>query len=182
MPPDRAADAAMYRYALGEDAAFGEVYDALAGRLYGYLLRRCGDRALAEDLVQQTFLRIHCNRGHSHEGAELLPWAYSIAHRLLIDAWRRAGRTLPTANDSAHEPCAEEVLAARAVALRFEAELRRMPESQRCAFELLKLEGLSLREAADSLGITVTAVKLRAHRAYAALRHALGDVADLGAS
>jgi RNA polymerase sigma-70 factor (ECF subfamily) len=55
-----------------------------------------------------------------------------------------------------------------------EAELDRIPEAQRTAFELLRVEGLSQDEAAQRLGTTVSAVKLRAFRAYAALRAALG--------
>ncbi|HEY1958535.1 MAG TPA: sigma factor [Polyangiaceae bacterium] len=52
----RAASAAMDRYASGDDAAFGEIYDRLAPRLLGFLYRQTTDRARAEDLVQQTFL------------------------------------------------------------------------------------------------------------------------------
>jgi RNA polymerase sigma-70 factor (ECF subfamily) len=50
-----------------------------------------------------------------------------------------------------------------------------LPESQRTAFELLKQDGLTLAEAAAVLGVSVTAVKLRAHRAYQALRVAIGE-------
>ena len=178
MSADPAADAAMSRYACGDAAAFAEVYDALAPRLFRYLDRRTGNRALTEDLVQQTFLRIHLYRGRFQAGAEVLPWAYSIAHRLLIDAWRRNGRPPPDSRDDS-SPCPDAVLQARRLARHIEAELDRMPESQRCAFEMIKLEGLSLREAAEALGVTVTAVKLRAHRAYAALRLAIGDVSEL---
>jgi len=53
--------------------------------------------------------------------------------------------------------------------------LAKLPQSQRQAFELIKNEGLSVAEAAQVLGTTVAAVKLRAHRAYEALRGALGD-------
>jgi RNA polymerase sigma-70 factor (ECF subfamily) len=53
--------------------------------------------------------------------------------------------------------------------------LAKLPETQRVAFELLKQEGLSVAEAAQVLGTTPAAVKLRAHRAYEALRRALGD-------
>jgi RNA polymerase sigma-70 factor (ECF subfamily) len=53
------------------------------------------------------------------------------------------------------------------------AELSRIPETQRAAFELLRIEGLSQEEAARVLGTTVSAVKLRAFRAYAAIRAVL---------
>jgi RNA polymerase sigma-70 factor (ECF subfamily) len=55
-----------------------------------------------------------------------------------------------------------------------------LPEAQRVAFELVKHEGLSLAEAADVLGTTVAAVKLRAHRTYEALRAALGPAFEVG--
>src|SRR5688500_14586541 len=66
-----ALDAAMDRYARGEDAAFGEIYDRLAPRLFGFLLRYTRDRAKVEDVVQQTMLQMHRNRGRFLPGAEV---------------------------------------------------------------------------------------------------------------
>ena len=60
--------------------------------------------------------------------------------------------------------------------MRIGAELERLPENQRVAFELIKQDGLSVAEAAQVLGTTVAAVKLRAHRAYEALRAALAEL------
>lgn len=177
MSEEREIDAAMSRYAAGDDRAFEEVYDGLAPRLYAYALRRTRERSQAEDVVQQTFLRIHCNRGHFRDGAHALPWAYAIAHHLLVDGWRHHGHATPDLAGEA-PPAADDVLSARATARRIDEELTRMPESQRAAFELLKIEGLSLQEAADCLGVSVTAIKLRAHRAYVAIRTALGEVVD----
>jgi RNA polymerase sigma-70 factor (ECF subfamily) len=73
---------------------------------------------------------------------------------------------------------ADELIDGKRLARALEAELERLPESHRAAFELLKGEGLSIREAAEVLGATPTAVKLRAHRAYGALRAALGGLID----
>jgi RNA polymerase sigma-70 factor (ECF subfamily) len=69
----------------------------------------------------------------------------------------------------------EQLVEARRVAQRFADALARLPASQRTAFELLKQDGLTLADAAAVLGVTVTAVKLRAHRAYESLRIALGE-------
>ena len=66
------------------------------------------------------------------------------------------------------------------VAVRIERILARLPESQRTAFQLIKQEGLSVAEAAAVLGTTVAAVKLRAHRAYEALRVVVGDAGAAG--
>jgi RNA polymerase sigma-70 factor, ECF subfamily len=172
------ADTLMERYAQGDDAAFAMLYDHLAPRLHSYLLRRTGNRAQTEDLLQQTLLQMHCARGRFIPGARVLPWMYAIANRLIIDAFRKSGRetTLP-ADDDLHHPTsgADDLLHAQQMAGSIDKELRRIPETQRVAFELVKLEGLSLKEAAEALGTTVTSVKLRTHRAYEAIRRVLGD-------
>jgi RNA polymerase sigma-70 factor (ECF subfamily) len=183
--PPSAADLAMDRYARGEDAAFGELYDLIAPRLLGYLTRQTRDPARAEDLVQQTLLRIHRARGRFLAGGAVLPWAMAIARRLLIDDLRHrrgdhASRSLddePNLEPPDPAPTAVDLVVASQLLARVRRALAKLPDSQREAFELIKEDGLSLAEAADVLGTTVTAVKLRAHRAYVALREALGDLA-----
>jgi RNA polymerase sigma-70 factor (ECF subfamily) len=180
-----AADLAMDRYARGDDAAFAEIYDLLAPRLLGYLTRQTRDTARAEDLVQQTLLRIHRARGRFLPGAAVFPWAVAIARRLLIDdvRRRRGDGGVRSLDDDPHleptdpAPTAIELVAASQLLARVRRELAKLPASQREAFELIKEDGLSLAEAAAVVGTTVTAVKLRAHRAYLALREALGDLA-----
>jgi len=184
------ANAAMERYARGEDQAFSELYDALAPRLRRYLIRASRDAGRADDLLQQTMLQIHRARGRFIVGADVLPWAFAIARRLLIDSFRRSKNERRTISleTGGHEAgpveaasaldSADELIDGQRLARALEAELARLPESHRTAFELIKNEGLSIREAALVLGATPTAVKLRAHRAYAALRVALADVVD----
>jgi RNA polymerase sigma-70 factor, ECF subfamily len=179
-----AASAAMDRYACGDDAAFSELYDLLAPRLASFLGRRTRDDALAGDLLQQTFLQMHCARRHFAEGADVMPWAFAIARRLLIDNFRKGGREVaiddPCADDRESvdpEPSPEQLVARRRLALRLGQELERVPEIHRAAFELVKRDGLSIAEAAAVLGTTVAAVKLRVHRTYEALRAALGEEA-----
>jgi RNA polymerase sigma-70 factor (ECF subfamily) len=171
----------MERYAGGDEAAFAVVYDALAPRLYGYLLRQTRERARAEDLLQQTMLHIHRARASFIPGAEVTPWAFAIARRLLVDSLRRNKREVLSEDGEPDPgidggPGADEFVQARELATRVERVLAKLPQSQRAAFELIKNEGLSVAEAAQVLGTTVAAVKLRAHRAYEALRGALGDV------
>ncbi len=179
------ADAAMDRYAAGEDGAFPELYDLMAPRLYGYFLRQTRDGDLADDLTQQTLLRIHRARGQFLRGAAVTPWAFAIGRRLLLDSFRRHKREVSSvageeAIDAASSdaPTADDLVQAQETARRIQKELLRLPESQRVAFELVKQEGLTFVEAAEVLGTTVAAVKLRAHRAYEALRAVLGDVLE----
>ena len=174
----RPEDHAMSRYATGQDAALAVVYDAIAGRLYSFFLRRCRDSSVSEDLVQQTFLHIHRARGSFVSGSPVLPWAFAIGRRLLIDWARkmqRARRVMVTTRDEDVPDRAdaaanvEGIATARETERRLVRELERLPENQRVAFELLRIDGMSLLEASEVLGITVTALKLRAHRAYKAL-------------
>jgi RNA polymerase sigma-70 factor (ECF subfamily) len=175
------ADLAMERYAAGDAAAFARVYDTLAPRLFAYLFRQTRDRSRAEDLLQQTMLHIHRARDRFIPGAEVTPWAFAIARRLLVDSTRRGRReVLGDGTDLdpgvAASPRADDLVQASQVAVRIEIVLARLPASQRTAFQLIKQEGLSVAEAAQVLGTTVAAVKLRAHRAYEALRAGLGEI------
>ena len=171
----------MDRYAEGDDAAFAELYDGVAPRLFGYLFRQTRDHARAEDLVQQTMLRIHRARGRFIKGSEVMPWAFAIARRLMIDALRRGKREVLSAGEDgagevvSEDAPADQLVEAEELAARLLKALATLPESQRVAFELVKGEGLSMAEAAQVLGTTVSAVKLRAHRAYEALRGILGE-------
>jgi RNA polymerase sigma-70 factor (ECF subfamily) len=184
------ANIAMERYARGEDQAFSELYDSLAPRLHQYLLRCSRDPAWADDLLQETMLRIHRARGRFLLGAEVLPWAFAIARRLHIDSARRrkhenatisletGGHEASPVEAAADQHSADVLLDAQRVASALRDQLERLPESHRVAFELIQNDGLSIREAADVLGATPNAVKLRAHRAYVALRSALGNLVD----
>jgi RNA polymerase sigma-70 factor, ECF subfamily len=171
----------MDRYACGEDAAFSELYDLLAPRLSSFIMRRTRDPGKTEDLVQQTFLQMHTARRHFAQGAAVTPWAFAIARRLLIDTFRKKGRDpVSVDDDDARESVApgaspDEVAARRRLARRMSEELSRVSETDRTAFELVRCDGLSMAEAAEVLGTTANAVKLRAFRTAEALRATLGD-------
>jgi len=174
------ASAAMERYAQGDESAFASVYDSVAPRVHAYLIRQTRDRAVADDLLQQTLLQIHRKRGTYVAGLPVLPWAFAIARRLYIDECRRrktdalwSARAVGE-DDRQASALPDDEFATREAARLVEAELARMPGNQRVAFELLKVDGLSHQEAAQALGTTVNAVKLRAFRAYSAIRAVLG--------
>ncbi len=175
-----AADAAMDRYAAGDDAAFAQVYDALAPRLWGYLLRRTKNEDDAADLLQQTMLHMHRARGEFIAGAEVTPWAFAIARRLLVDSARRRGPGQGVDHggleaQASDTPRADDLVHARELAGHIERALAELPAAQRTAFRLIKEEGLTLAEAARILGTSVGAAKVRAHRAYEAIRAALAN-------
>jgi RNA polymerase sigma-70 factor (ECF subfamily) len=165
----------MDRYADGDNQAFAVVYDAVAPRLDSYVRKHVRDRQLCRDIVQQTFLNMHRARSSFVRGALALPWAFAIARRLICDATRsRRGRPEPEPlEDGLMVPardCTDDLVLAHETALRITHALEEMPTGQRQAFEMLKEDGLSLNQTAAATGASVTAVKLRAHRAIVALR------------
>jgi RNA polymerase sigma-70 factor, ECF subfamily len=179
------ADEAMSRYAMGDQGAFEIVYDAVAPRLERHLRRRIRQTARVDDIIQQTFLQMHSARGTFVIGAEVIPWAFAIARRLSIDFERKTRREeyremnddeLPSRPPlAASVASSEEILQAREAGATLSAAFDRLSERQRAAFELVKTEGLSHAQAALVLGTSVTGIKLRVHRAYLALRSALGE-------
>jgi RNA polymerase sigma-70 factor (ECF subfamily) len=175
-------DDAMSRYADGDDRAFSEVYRAVASRLRAFLARLVRSEPLADDLFQETLLRMHRARGSFARGARLLPWCYAIARNVHVDHLRHrpSQRERPAETDEPIELAAgpevdgEALAAAAQLAARVEATLAKLPPNQREAFILIRYEGLSVADAAAVLGTTEGAVKLRAFHAYEALREALG--------
>jgi RNA polymerase sigma-70 factor (ECF subfamily) len=180
----RALDEMMDRYARGEASAFDGLYRLGAPRVRGFLLRLSGNAALADDLTQEAFLRIHRARGSFEPGAAALPWFFAIARNVFLDHKRREDtrRAFSAADRSTdHEARAEappdvrgdEVLAASETLDIVRTTLDQLTALQREAFVLVRFEGLSIAEAAQVLGATEAAVKIRAFRAYEALRAAL---------
>src|SRR4029077_4284518 len=84
----------MQRYQDGDARAFRELYALVAPRLLGYLLKMARSRAVADDLLQQTFLKVHRARTAYILGADPMPWIYSIAHRTFLDETRRVKRAV----------------------------------------------------------------------------------------
>jgi RNA polymerase sigma-70 factor (ECF subfamily) len=175
----------MERYCAGDAAAFAELYRRVAPRMLGYLMSLIGERAAAEDLLQLTFLKLHEARDVYVRGADPVPWMYTIAHRTFLDEARRRRRVRVKLTvdgelgqelradlsgvregdaPDAPDPMAQVTLAA----------LAQLPQNQREALVLTKLHGRSHAEAAAITGTTPSAIKLRAHRAYVALRRILG--------
>jgi RNA polymerase sigma-70 factor (ECF subfamily) len=196
----RAADvvadpvALMGRYCDGDRRAFDQIYATLAPRILGYLTALAKDRATAEDLLQQTFIKLHQHRDVYVRGANPVPWLFTIAHRTFLDEARRRRRSRVrntvdgTLSDrasgglegsmGAFDGAFDGAFGADAGThdshiARSMAALASLPESQRQAVQLIKLEGRTTAEAATMLGTTVGAIKVRAHRGYVALRRKL---------
>jgi RNA polymerase sigma-70 factor (ECF subfamily) len=184
MDQERELDAAMDRYACGEATAFAALHRALFPRLLAFLTRLSGSPTVADDLVQETFLRMHRARSTFARGAAVVPWAYAIARNVHLDHTRasKLRRTERLPSDPGSEPVdpssgdVESSAIAAEGARAVQRVLARLPSAQRDAFVLIRYEGMSVQDAAAILGATPTAVKLRAFRAYEALRAELAEL------
>lgn len=176
----------MRRYCDGEPGAFEELYARVAPRVLAYLVGIVRDRATAEDVLQQTFLKLHLSRSSYVRDANPVPWIYTIAQRCAIDELRRRRRApvkLTTDGELHREPRASlegapvertpapERDSDRTVTM---ADLDALPHNQREALLLTKVHGHSVADAALIAGTTPGAIKLRAHRAYETLRKRFG--------
>ncbi len=139
---------------------------------------RIRDAAEVEDAVQDTLLTLHRLRHTYDPSRPFGPWLATIAARRSVDRLRRrsrgAGRESPLddlpESAAATQPEAEQRLAARDL----REAVASLPESQRTALRLAKLEDLSLAEASARSGLSVGALKVATHRALHSLRRRFG--------
>jgi len=171
----------MEAYVAGDVEAFERLFRSLAPSIRAFFARSVGQSAVAEDLLQTTFLKIHAARRGWRSGERLRPWAFTIAARVRVDWLRREGRTEGEIDgdgiadpDQRGDPGASFIEEERAERVR--AALERLSEPQRVVVHLHRFEGLSFSDVGRVLGISEGAAKLRAFRAYAQLRALLSDL------
>jgi RNA polymerase sigma-70 factor (ECF subfamily) len=165
----------------GDGASYLELLRAITPRIRGIIGRQRGFVGIAEveDLVQDVLLSVHTVRATYDPARPFVPWLLAIVRNRLVDGARRYARIArreihvdeedvtflaPATNDDIGEPGDAATL---------HQAVRALPEGQRQAIELLKLKGLSLREAAKVSGASVGALKVATHRAMATLRRTL---------
>ena len=138
-------------------------------------------RQEADDLLQETWLRIHEVRHTYRAGEPVLPWLYAIARHIRVDHYRKARRR--SAREEQYEELPEVAAAAPSHGAsktpELEAMLAPLPESQREVIEMLKVSGMSLEEVARATSSSVGSVKQKAFRAYQKLREHLGSIGGL---
>lgn len=151
----------------GDERAYRECLGRIATRLRGYFRRRLQDLPdEVEDLVQETLLALHLQRGTYDPTLPVSAWAVAIARHKLVDLWRRRGR-----REHRHDhidDVDEHLLAADtddgAAGHDLEKLLQELPQAQRLAIVLTKVEGLSVAEAAARSGASESAIKVQVHR------------------
>lgn len=167
----------MAAYVAGERAAFGELFARYGPRLVRLFSRDLGGRDEVHDLVQQTFLQLHRARLDFRVDAKLRPWLFTIALNLKRKHFRTVkrrptselGEVDPVGNETAPGTPLERLEDQAAV----RTALAELPPGTREVIELHWFEGLPFAEVADTVGASLSAVKVRAHRGYKRLRESL---------
>jgi RNA polymerase sigma-70 factor (ECF subfamily) len=149
----------------GDATAYRQLLSSASDRLRRYFGRRLGaDSADVEDLVQETLMAIHQRRDSYDRSLPFTSWLHGIARYKLVDLYRRrgVGRAVPVEDfdDFVGDDSMEPALAAFDV----DALLANLPEKQRVAIRLTRVEGYSISEASDMTGQSESAIKIGVHR------------------
>ena len=191
----------MLAFQAGDARAFEVLLRRHRTAVFNFILRFTGDRTKAEDLLQETWLKVVRSAPQYETKAKFTTWAFTIARNLCVDLKRREvfrkteslDGTAGEGEDErpAHEPASEEPSAnpersAHAARLRpaVEKALASLPPEQREVFVLREISGLAFKEIAEATGTPENTVKSRMRYALEGLRRSLdaqgvdGDLAD----
>jgi RNA polymerase sigma-70 factor, ECF subfamily len=151
----------------GNELAYRQALQLIAQRLRRFYSRRL--QALpdeVEDLVQETLLALHVQRGTYDASLPVSAWVFAIARHKLVDMWRRRGRkdslndSLDELTEDQHPRSAQELPSKRDLGVL----LKQLPDAQQRAIVWTKIEGLSMQEASERSGVSVAALKVQVHR------------------
>lgn len=156
----------------------GEVYDLYADKLYGFLLKRCGQKELAEDLVSQTFVKLleHAQK-LEYRDVSLGAWLYQVASNALMDHYRKASTKRDTQLDTdIWNPPSEDDPAWNA-AIQFDGErlrgcIQHLSERDQEVLDLRFFGGCDIAEIAEQLQISANHASVLVYRAIGRLRQA----------
>jgi RNA polymerase sigma-70 factor (ECF subfamily) len=180
MDPDR--ERTLVARSRFDASAFGELYDFYLPRIYGFVARRVGDRAVAEDLTATAFERALASiRRGEFRNESFGGWLYRVASNGVVDHVRRGRRHVALAGaDEGSEPPLGDDAAAAAFAAAIDRDvlrraLLRLPEGHRRLLVLKFFDGLELDELCAALGCSRPTFAVKLHRALRALRSAIAQ-------
>lgn len=176
MQPDPDLEHLMAAYQKGDTAAAAALIERVSPQLHRFFLWQVTSRKDADDLLQDTWMRIHQARHTHRPGEPVLPWLYAIARHVRVDHYRKTRRRASREQQLSALPEAPSPAGGRpGSGPDVEALLAELPESQREVISMLKVAGMSLEEVARATRSSVGSVKQKAHRAYEKLRTRLRD-------
>jgi len=184
----------MLRFQGGDMDAFQQLFQKYSPSVVNFAFHFLGTRARAEEIAQEVFLQVYRWQKRYEPKAKFSTWLFKIANNHCLNEVRRGEyritresldpvigsdgeereRDFPDTNPDE----GEESVAAKETAERIEKTLERLPENQRAALMLSRLEGMSYQEVAEVIGCTEKAVKSLVFRATQSLKEGLRDILD----
>lgn len=177
----------------GDQRAFGILIRRYERPLYNFILRMVSSAADAEELFQETFLRIHQNLDNFRGGASFSPWAYRIAHNICIDTLRSPRKRLFVSLEAENQgqqtleerlegesPDPELEVHRQQVSGQIQNAVDQLPPKLRSVFVMYQYQHMPYDEIAKSLEIPLGTVKSRMHAALKQLSHQLRHLAPAG--
>lgn len=161
-----------------------EIWEDLHHRLLSFIRGRVSNPQDAQDVLQEVFIRIHENVGRLNDAQSVTGWAYRITRNAIVDHYRASAKDagarirLAEAADSEEEVAnvvGDDDTARRELAGCLEPLMRRLPQHYSQAIELTEMRGLTQKEAAERVGLSVPGMKARVQRGRRKLREALLD-------
>lgn len=170
------------RLRTGDPDAFDDVHDAFNARLFNYLSRLSNRRDVAEDLLEETWLRLVKHARRLRPETQLGAWLFTVARHLHVSYCRsrlledtRVAELIGLWPSGSHEPSPLEAAEAGEAQRRFSVALASLPVTYREALLLVAVEGLRPAEAAEICGVSGEAMRQRLSRARALLTRRLAD-------
>ena len=178
---DESAERTLRAAAAGDHDAWRQLVDAHSGRVYGLIYRQCGDRELAEEITQATFVKAVGKLSGYQEQGRFEAWLFRIAMNRLRDEMRRRKRqakpmdfaatppeTVGLASDEQASP--DQPLVQREQVERLHRVIAQLPEADRQILHLRYTADLGFQQIADTLGQPLGTVLARGHRALKKLK------------
>lgn len=180
----------MLAFRAGDDSALSDLYRRWAGPLLRYLERMVKERATAEELLQESFIRVHQAKDRYEPQARFSTWLFRIGRNLALNELDLARRKKPHLSTDlekneedvrpqltlvSNTPSAESIIDARRTRELVESALAELPERQRSALWLSTVEGHSYAEVAEILETSTASVKSLIHRARATIADRISD-------
>ncbi|HUP26907.1 MAG TPA: sigma-70 family RNA polymerase sigma factor [Chloroflexia bacterium] len=151
---------------LGSEAAFSALFERFQTPIVNYIYRLVSDWDVANDLAQDTFLKAYTALPRTDESLQISPWLYRIATNTALDALRRRKRITWVPFDLDQEPPSSvpDMAISNAEGDAIQAALALVPSDQRICLVLNMYQGMSYKEIAEMLGISVNLVAVRIYR------------------
>jgi RNA polymerase sigma-70 factor (ECF subfamily) len=177
----RVSSRTIRRFSDGEDDAVQELYEEYGRSVFTVAFAALGDRSLAEEAVQQTFLQAWRAAGRFDPDRDPGPWLYAIARRVAVDLHRRERRHRSVESGDVEVAVLSPSFEGTWAIWQVRSALDRLTESERAIVRATHYLGLTHQETAERLGLPVGTVKSRSYRAHRKLAGFLGHMKEISA-